>query len=105
MGKDWLEKAVHALLDTSIEEEGEREILWSLSYSQRTSKTGGMSPNGDTGPEITGRNVIFSDSSTDLAFDDSVLREVRTAWQYITGNDTGFTEFDDREVGEYDEEG
>ena len=64
-----------------------------------------MPSQGDTGPEITDRNVLFSKSSADLAFDDSVLREVRTAWQHITGNDSGFMEFEDREVGEYDEEG
>ena len=105
VGKVWLEKAVHALLDASVEKEGEPEVLWNLIYSQQTSKTDGMSSDKDAGPEITERNVFFSDPSTDLAFDDSILRETRTAWQHITGNETGFMEFEDREVGEYDEEG
>lgn len=59
----------------------------------------------DLGPSVDDQTITFSDSSVDLAFDDSVVREVRRAWQHVTGNTNGFMEFEDREVGEYDDDG
>ena len=55
--------------------------------------------------DISAQSMTFSESSTDLAFDDSVLRQVRRAWQIVTSKTNGFMEFEDREVGEYDEDG
>ena len=48
--------------------------------------------------------IIFPESSVDLAFDDSILKDVKDAWEQISGETEGFMQFDDREVGAYDDE-
>ena len=103
-GQEWLKKAATGLVEAITENTEKPKILWSLFYSQEASKTENLHSQEESGPEIVDRTVVFSDSSTDLAFDDSVLREVRRAWQHITENANGFMDFEDREVGEYDDE-
>ena len=101
-GKQWLNRAVSALLSSVSDQTGPpAKTLWSLSYSQKQSPR--MS-DVDEELDISGQRMTFSDSSTDLVFDDSVLRQVRRAWQVVTGKTNGFMEFEDREVGEYDED-
>lgn len=101
-GKQWLNRAVSALLSSVSNSNGlPAETLWSLSYSQRQSL---RSDDGEEEPDISGQSIIFSDPSTDLVFDDSILREVRKAWQVVTGKTNGFMEFEDREVGEYEDD-
>ena len=58
----------------------------------------------EEGPIVENCQIQFSEASTDLAFDDLVLREVRKAWQQVTGKVNGFMEFEDREAGEYEDE-
>ena len=98
--RQWLENAMESFLRcTDIQ----ATVLWSLTYSQQSTSEGGQSSE-DPELEIHDRNIIFSDPSVDLAFDDRVLREVRRVWQQVTGSTSGFMEFADREVGEYDDE-
>ena len=103
-GKSWLLAAVNALLEASSNEGSTPKVLWSLSYSQHAPSLERLSSQEDEDPKITDRTISFSQPSTDLAFDDRVLREVRRAWQQISGNAEGFMEFEDREVGEYDDD-
>jgi hypothetical protein len=98
-GRLWLDKAVSALL-SCVSSPGEATLLWSMHYSQ-------MYPTQDSedfGPRIDGQSITFSSSNIDLAFDDNVLREVRKAWQHVTGEENGFMQFEDRELGEYDDD-
>ncbi|KAI4155536.1 MAG: hypothetical protein LQ340_000952 [Diploschistes diacapsis] len=102
-GKQWLEMAMATLLSTSAKDGEEIDMLWSLFYSQKAWTNEESSYSEDPASEPPDKTVLLSNPSTDLAFNDSVLREVRRAWQHITGNESGFMEFEDREVGEYDD--
>jgi len=46
----------------------------------------------------------LGDTGVDLAFDDVVLQDVRRSWQMIVGEEDGFLQFEDREVGAYDDD-
>ena len=96
--------ATDALLRATVVGQQIPDTLWSLSYSQEASSAESSISQDNVGPVIENQTVSFSNSSTDLAFDDGVLREVRKAWQQISGNEEGFMDFEDREVGEYDDE-
>ena len=75
--------------------------MWTLSYAQVENT---KAENIEEGPVVEKSQIQFSEASTDLVFDDLVLREVRKAWQQVTGKVNGFMEFEDREAGEYDED-
>ena len=90
------------LLVSLPSEDEARQVLWSLSYAQ-TEDTKAEDIE-EEGPFVENSQIRFSEASTDLAFDDLVLREVRKVWQQVTGKTNGFMEFEDREAGEYDED-
>ena len=95
-----LDLAIQRFLD-SIKEDPKPLVLWSLKYTQLYQPS-------DVGlGESVGNNggiLKFPDSSPDLAFEDSIFENVRTAWQRISGQTDGFMNFDDREVGAYDDD-
>ncbi|KAJ4380990.1 Rab proteins geranylgeranyltransferase component A [Didymella sp. IMI 355093] len=91
-----LRKAVDALL-ASVEVSPTPGVLWSAQYQQ----------NASSGSEILPANskqvISFPPPSLDLAFDDTILDNVKAVWQKIVGEDGGeFLVFQDRE--QYDDE-
>ncbi|MCJ1403623.1 Rab proteins geranylgeranyltransferase component A [Xylographa trunciseda] len=76
-------------------------VIWRLQYSQHQ-----PDEEHESKPRVSiGNGVIsFTESSTDLAFDDNILASVREAWNKITGDTEGFMQFKDRELGAYDDE-
>ena len=100
-GRRWLEIALASILAAMTEQESPK-CLWTLFYSQKTAVKQSSSSNEDSGPEISDNTITLSDLSTDLAFDDAVIREVRKAWQHVSGKEMGFMHFEDREAGEYE---
>lgn len=78
---------------------GEEKLLWSLHFKKKHASTvDSTNPSASTGVHI------LRDTSSDLAFNDEMLQQVRAEWQDITGESTGFMDFGDREVGAYDDE-
>ncbi|KAF1945165.1 hypothetical protein EJ02DRAFT_59068, partial [Clathrospora elynae] len=98
-GLDLLRVAVETLLST-VDMTPPPAILWSIQYQQQSSS------GCDSLPTSTGSNVLrFPPPSIDLAFDDSVLDNVREIWQKILGNDADeFLVFRDREAYADDDE-
>ena len=98
-----LDVAVERLLAYSAEpvstDQGEKPaVLWSMHYTLR-----GISPlqsyqDRKAGSPTTLVNaqadniLVFPPQSLDLAFDDSMIDHVRTAWAKITGSDPEFDE-------------
>jgi len=100
-GTKLLDAAINSFLDTVVEDPKPR-VLWSLRYSQQFDTSGIHQL--DHKPQQSDSLIRFSSTSPDLAFDDSVLGEVMEAWKCISGDEDGFMQFDDREVGAYDDE-
>ena len=98
-GLGWLHLAVETFV-YALAEEATPEILWTLEYMQPSPAESSPNPSSDAADNI----IVFAESNVDLAFDDAILREVRSAWQKITGETDGFMAFEDREVGAYDDE-
>lgn len=75
------------------------KLLWSLHFKQlRPVSDEQMLSSGPKGVHL------LDDTSTDLAFSDEMLQEVRTKWQDVSDGLNGFMDFEDREVGAYDDE-
>ena len=100
-GESLLRAAVSSLL--SVAGESNESVLWTLQYTQR-----GLSAfDVDNRPLIVDaeqHRIRLRPLSLDPAFDDGVLRDVRDAWMALSGQQEGFLEFDDREVGAYDDD-
>jgi hypothetical protein len=92
-GLDLLQKANEALL-SAVDVTPAPSILWSVKWQQQPSSGSESLPTG------TDSNVLcFPPQSFDLAFDDSVLDNVKDVWQQIVGVDAGdFLVFQDREA-------
>ncbi|KAF2172415.1 hypothetical protein M409DRAFT_17648 [Zasmidium cellare ATCC 36951] len=88
-GSDLLKQAVSNLLQ-SIGEQTVPQVLWSMHYRQYYAET-------EEAPAYS--NVIpLQPLSPDLAFDDSMLDNVKSAWQRITEADQeSFLKFESRE--------
>ena len=99
-GFELLDIAIHKFFMTFAEEK-RPSTLWRLQYSQHQLHQENES---QTEVNINDGVVTFTDSSTDLAFDDSILATVREAWTEISGDTEGFMQFEDREIGAYDDE-
>lgn len=86
-----IEEAITALLE-SIGEQPEPKVLWSLNYQQRSPKsTQSAVMNGDG-------VVVLPALSQDLALDDSIMDEIKSAWSKITdGSNEDFMKFQARE--------
>ncbi|KAF2848760.1 rab geranylgeranyl transferase escort protein-like protein [Plenodomus tracheiphilus IPT5] len=94
-GSELLQKAVDALL-SSVDTTPAPRILWSVKYGQRPSSGSESLPPG-------AHILSFPPPSLDLAFDDTVLDNVKEMCRKILGDDAGdFLVFQDREV--YDDE-
>lgn len=96
-GHELLSTAVDCLL-SSVDAASRPVILWSAKYQQQASS--GTEPL----PAGVGDHILrFPVPVMDLAFDDSVLNNVKDVWQKIMGEDSGeFLVFQDREA--YDDE-
>jgi Rab proteins geranylgeranyltransferase component A len=81
--------------------ENPAKLLWSLRYTQHES-----SPPTESSP---GRILLCPPPSVDLAFDDSLIGNVREMWRSVMGEEAveeEFMRFEDREdVGGRDGEG
>jgi hypothetical protein len=92
-----LRKAVESLL-SAHDVTPSPTILWSVEYQQEASS------GSETLPSDTNHVIRFPPPSLDLAFDDTVLENVKEVWQKIVGDEGGeFLVFQDREV--YDDDG
>ncbi len=106
-GFDCLKQAVQALLDAVEENEAKKQpaVLWSLQYLQRasiashTSEADHLPKTRDLLPNI----LKLPEPSTGLSLDDSIIGDVKKAWQEVNGSVDGFMVFEDREVGAYDD--
>ncbi|KAL9108420.1 MAG: hypothetical protein Q9187_008292, partial [Circinaria calcarea] len=99
-----LESAIQGLLG-AIGEEPRPSVLWSLRYSQQKSSVEDNIPNPmESEASVPSKVLLLSDPSTDLVFDDRILERVRTTWQTVTGESDGFMQFEDREIGAYDDD-
>ena len=79
-------------------------VLWTLRYSQSTHELIDGARPGIAAHVGSDQILKISEPSVDLAFDDTVLREVRHVWQRISGQEDGFMHFEDREVGAFDDD-
>lgn len=99
-GYEVLRLALEKLRDSF--DEARPNILWSLFYAQHCNPP---LKDGETIETSTEDSVMtFPEHTVDLAFDDGVLEDVKKAWATITGYTSGFMQFDDREVGAYEDE-
>lgn len=96
-GSHLLQKAIDALL-SSVDDSSPSSVLLSVRYEQQASSGSDSLP--------TGAHVLrFPAPSLDLAFDDTVLENVKEFWQKVVGDDAGeFLVFQDRESYADDEE-
>ncbi|KNG50110.1 rab geranylgeranyl transferase escort protein [Stemphylium lycopersici] len=93
-----LEKAVESLL-TVVEVAPLPQVLWFARYQQQPSS--GHDPLSSETQNI----IRFPPPSIDLAFDDTVLDNVKDVWQKIMGEESGeFLVFQDREAYTDDDE-
>ena len=94
-GGDWLERGTSLLLSSREVQQGSNaSVLLHLTYQRCCNSSVG----GD------GNIWSLGDTGVDLAFDDVVLQDVRRSWQMIVGEEDGFLQFEDREVGAYDDD-
>lgn len=95
-----LDRAVQSLLH-AVDIQPVPAVLWSLRYQQNY----GSAPQfpqtcaSPKTPSVKDPRVLeFGTASSDLAFDDSMLEEVKSVWQKIMGDEGGdFMVFEDRE--------
>lgn len=97
-GFELLEKGVQALL-SSVDLTPSPITLWSVRYRQQPSSESGSLSN------MNDHIVRFPPLSMDLAFDDSILDQVKEVWQKIVGEgaEGEFLVFQDREPYDDDE--
>lgn len=88
-----------------MQEEHQPRVLWKLQFAQ-TVRDNTLEESTEVNLESAAstHTLSFSASTGDLSFDDGILREVRSMWQRITGNEDGFMHFEDREAGAYEDE-
>ena len=55
------------------------------------------------GPGIDDHILLMPDLTSDLALEDSVLNNVKAAWQRVTGQEESFLVFDERGQGDNDD--
>ena len=97
MGSQLLQKATEALL-SAVDASPRPTVLWSVRYEQQPSSGFETLPTGD-------HVLSFPPPSLDLAFDDTVLDNVKAVWQKIAGDDAGeFLVFQEREAYADDDE-
>jgi len=83
------------LLLQGIDIETPPRVLWSLQYHQQPAQPLSSAPS---------NALVLPSTPLDLALPDSVLRDVKQAWQQITGDaESDFLKFDAREGTEEDE--
>lgn len=89
-----LNQSISNLL-SAVDEPNAPSILWKLQYSQRgPTAVRTRSPSFD--PALP--STVFGPPSLDLAFDDVMLDNVKSAWDKIVGTDGGdFLRFPSRE--------
>lgn len=98
-----LDDAVARLLSASALPDSKPEVLWSLKYHAK-----GRPTDSEAGPvlsSISGRVMVFPPASIDLAFDDSILENVKELWKRIVGDgveESDFLKFEDRRADEGD---
>ncbi|CAK3885350.1 related to rab geranylgeranyl transferase component A [Lecanosticta acicola] len=96
-GFDRLDHAIKEFL-SSTREEPKPAVLWCMKYQQRYASS-------PSTPQRTGPLLVLHNLSSDLALEDSVLEDVKAAWQQITNDDeTTFMKFEAREGTAEDEE-
>ena len=94
-----LDEGVARLLDVLRLPGLNPEVLWSLKYRAK-----GRPIDTEAGPILSsnsGRLMTFPPPSIDLAFDDSILKDVREVWKRIMGDeveDSDFLKFAERGV-------
>ena len=93
----FLAKALEKLLESQSEAGG--QALWTLRFDREE-----MTPSASFNVSDTARSHVFADTSLDLAYSDAMLQEVRAVWQRVSGQVEGFMDFQDREVGAYDDD-
>lgn len=93
-----LEQAVKSLLQV-VDTQPTPTILWSIRYKQHSGAAYHLQPSSVSERSSAGGQILeFSPSSSDLAFDDSMLGEVKELWLKILGDEAGeFMVFEDRE--------
>lgn len=94
-----LSKAVQTFLAT-IPEDPQPEVLWSLEYTEQY--TFPVLPNSraeKSPPGPSSRIILLPDLSPNLVVDDSLLDNIKDAWERIVGEEKGdgFMVFEDRE--------
>ena len=102
VGYKWLDAALSALLH-SIDGNEKVESLWKLQFYHLSEDEPNARDQRDE--ESDGEPVVYLSppSSTDLAFDDGVLRDVRQVWQKLSGEIDGFMQFEEREASNNDD--
>ncbi|KAF2873154.1 rab geranylgeranyl transferase escort protein-like protein [Massariosphaeria phaeospora] len=89
-GYELLKQATETLLST-VEVSPAPTILWSIQYQQQSGPA-------EQSRGTTPYDLQFAPASLDLAFDDSIIRDVKEVWQKIMGDGAvEFLVFDDRE--------
>lgn len=93
-----LEQAVKSLLQV-VDMQPTPTILWSIRYKQHSGAAHHLqSSSVSERSSASGQILEFSPPSSDLAFDDSMLGEVKELWLKILGDEAGeFMVFEDRE--------
>lgn len=75
-------------------------MLWSMSFTQHAPAAGSLYASGRSiTTDSSGKLLIFPPRSHDIAFDDSVLDHVKSAWEAILGERSAeydFLRFEER---------
>ena len=104
-----LKTAIDDLVSTEVDTAGARreppEVLWSMTYTTQSASQSAAQrepPSFSASPSDTLQNhsvIVLPTPSHDLAFDDSILDNVKAAWEKILGdrsNDYDFLQFEQR---------
>lgn len=96
-GPELLQKAVDALL-MAVAASSKPAVLWTMNYQRH------ISSSTDTMTAGSEHALSVPPSSMDLAFDDTILDNVKSVWRKIVGEGGGeFLVFQDRESYDDDE--
>ena len=78
----------------STQQSPDVEVIWTLQYQQDAKDPPSLSDGGGNSHVL-----CFPSTPLDLAFDDTILDNVKEAWLKVTGDDAdGFMKFEDREA-------